>query len=246
MQLSARHPDRPGFLPLYQQVRELLLARIANGAWRPAEALPSEQSLAAELGVSQGTVRKALDSLAAESVVERRQGKGTYVTQHTTESAQFRFFRLNYDGSNERALPTCKQASISKRKPPQDVRTALELAANEDVFCVGRTRYIDDQPMLREEIFVSADRMPNLDAHHPLPNTLYTFYQHHYDATIVSAAEQIKASPADKRVARELKIEVGAPVLFVERRAFGLKGAPIEFRRAIFNTEFTHYEVNLT
>ncbi|MEL7030333.1 MAG: GntR family transcriptional regulator, partial [Pseudomonadota bacterium] len=60
MELTAKHPERPGVRPLYQQVRELFLARISSGAWRPAEALPSEQALAAELGVSQGTVRKAL------------------------------------------------------------------------------------------------------------------------------------------------------------------------------------------
>ena len=82
----------PDFQPLYKQVYDVLVRRIAEGAWRPAEALPSEQALAAELNVSQGTVRKALDALVAENLVYRRQGKGTYVAEHTQEHALFRFF----------------------------------------------------------------------------------------------------------------------------------------------------------
>ena len=62
-----------GFRPLYQQVRGMFLRRIADGTWAPGDALPNEHALALELGVSQGTVRKALDSLAAENLVERRQ-----------------------------------------------------------------------------------------------------------------------------------------------------------------------------
>ena len=80
-----------------------MLARIANGIWRPADALPSEHALADELGVSQGTVRKALDSLAADRFVERRQGKGTYVSMYTQESANFRFF--NWHSTTVRCAP---------------------------------------------------------------------------------------------------------------------------------------------
>ena len=160
MQLNTKHPDRPGFQPLYQQVREMLLARIASGTWRPAQALPSEQALAAELGVSQGTVRKALDALAAESVVERRQGKGTYVAQHTTESAKFRFFRLYTDDTNECAFPESKASTITKKKPTEHIRKKLELTSGDDVYCISRTRCVGEKPILREDIYVSSKRMP--------------------------------------------------------------------------------------
>ncbi|MFO0452679.1 MAG: GntR family transcriptional regulator [Pseudomonadota bacterium] len=66
--------ESPHYRPLYRQVYDSLVRQIAEGAWRPGEALPSEQALAARLGVSQGTVRKALDTLAVEKLIERRQG----------------------------------------------------------------------------------------------------------------------------------------------------------------------------
>ena len=65
----------PGFRPLYRQVRDILVKRIADGVWQPGQILPSESEVAADLGVSQGTARKALDSLTADHFVVRRQGR---------------------------------------------------------------------------------------------------------------------------------------------------------------------------
>jgi DNA-binding GntR family transcriptional regulator len=67
--------------PLHEQVREALLARIAAGVWRGREGLPNEGQLPIEFGVSQGTIRRALDALEAEGVLERRQGRGTFVRE---------------------------------------------------------------------------------------------------------------------------------------------------------------------
>src|SRR5271167_2109067 len=90
--------DTPGYRPLYRQVYDIVVGKVAKGTWRPGECLPSEQALAKELGVSQGTVRKVLDALTAEKLLERRQGKGTFVAANTQERALFRFFRLAHPG----------------------------------------------------------------------------------------------------------------------------------------------------
>lgn len=80
--------------PLYRQVKQILLQRIASGAWRPGDLVPAEPKLGQELGVSPGTVRKALDELASENLVVRQQGRGTFVATHTPTSSLFHFFRL--------------------------------------------------------------------------------------------------------------------------------------------------------
>src|SRR6202012_1763353 len=104
--------EPPGYRPLYRQVYDIVVRRVAEGDWRPGEALPSEQSLARELGVSQGTMRKVLDSLTAEKVLERRQGKGTFIAENTQERTLFRFFRMARPGGKrlkpERAGETVK------------------------------------------------------------------------------------------------------------------------------------------
>lgn len=83
-----------GFHPLYRQVRDLLVKPIVDGVWKPGEVLPNEFDIAADLGVSQGTVRKALDELEAEKFVLRRQGKGTFVAYHDEARILFQFFKL--------------------------------------------------------------------------------------------------------------------------------------------------------
>src|SRR5258707_13395026 len=86
--------EAPDFRPLYAQVRALMIRRMVRGEWRPGDILPSEGRLAVEFGVSQGTVRKALDEMAAQNLVVRQQGRGTFVAQHSEAHALFHFFHI--------------------------------------------------------------------------------------------------------------------------------------------------------
>ena len=81
----------PTFSPLYQQIKALITQSLQSGEWKPGELIPSEVELAGRFKVSQGTVRKAIDELAAENLVMRRQGKGTFVSTHHEARAHFRF-----------------------------------------------------------------------------------------------------------------------------------------------------------
>src|SRR5574339_1053152 len=93
----ARDDAGPAFSPLYRQIKALLTGSLQAGEWKPGEAIPSETELAARFKVSQGTVRKAIDELAAENLVVRRQGKGTFVAQHDERRILFQFFKLAPD-----------------------------------------------------------------------------------------------------------------------------------------------------
>ena len=96
-------PAAPSFQPLYLQIKALLEKSLEVREWGPGAAIPSEIELAGRFGVSQGTVRKAIDALAADNLVVRRQGKGTFVATHTEEQASsFRFLRIRHnDGHDE-------------------------------------------------------------------------------------------------------------------------------------------------
>ena len=104
----------PTFSPLYRQIKVLLLEALRSGSWRPGEAIPSEMDLASRYKVSQGTVRKAIDELATENLVFRRQGKGTFVATHGERQVRFRFLRLAPDsgepGAVERQLLELRRA----------------------------------------------------------------------------------------------------------------------------------------
>ena len=189
----------PDFQPLYKQVYDVLVRRIAEGTWGPAEALPSEQALAVELHVSQGTVRKALDVLAAENLVQRHQGKGTFVAEHTQEHALFRFFRLakpNTDG--ERVSPESMPARCKRRVATAAEVSRLHLAKGARVIEINRVRTIDGVPTISEKIIVPAKLFPKLDNQDALPNTLYSLYQSVYGVNVVVAKEELRAIRANR------------------------------------------------
>ena len=95
--------DTPAFSPLYLQIKGLILQGLQSGEWKPGELIPSEMELAARFRVSQGTVRKAIDELAGENLLMRRQGKGTFVSTHAERQVQYRFLRLRPDEGSEQA-----------------------------------------------------------------------------------------------------------------------------------------------
>src|SRR6476620_3031810 len=117
---DAQVPATPAFSPLYQQIKGLILQSLEAGEWKPGEAIPSEMDLAARFRVSQGTVRKAIDELAAENLLLRRQGKGTFVATHAEQQVQYRFLKLvpddgdrDSEGPAERRILECRRVRAS-------------------------------------------------------------------------------------------------------------------------------------
>src|SRR3954467_10464577 len=111
---SAAH-ESLGYRPLYRQVKELLIKRLGDGSWTPGQLLPREPEIAADLGVSPGTVRKALDEMSAESLLVRRQGRGTFVASHDEARILFQFFRMVSD-TGVRRFPESRTISVSVAK----------------------------------------------------------------------------------------------------------------------------------
>ncbi|MBU3672459.1 MAG: GntR family transcriptional regulator [Sinobacteraceae bacterium] len=232
----------PQYRPLYSQVYETLVKRIAAGEWKPGEVLPSEQALAVQLGVSQGTVRKALDALALDKVIDRHQGKGTYVAELTQERSLFRFFRLSRpDG--KRAVPTSGDEIIKRRRIKSFEAKALELADDAEVFEIVRTRFVDEHPIAIERIVLPVQYYPDLDRHSPLPNALYALYQREYGINIVSTHEKLRADIARRDDTRRLGVPVGTPLLQIERVAVSMNGKRVEWRLSRCDTSTLVYDV---
>src|SRR5216110_2940713 len=132
--------DAPAFSPLYQQIKTLITRSLEAGEWRPGEAIPSEIELAARFKVSQGTVRKAIDELAADNLLVRRQGKGTFVATHAAQHLPYRFLKLMPDqGSDTSEGPAQRDIIDCKRlRASADVARALDLRTGDGVLQVRR------------------------------------------------------------------------------------------------------------
>ena len=232
------------FQPLYKQVYGLLTARLVEGHWKPSEPLPSEMALAEELGVSQGTVRKALNQMVAENLLERQQGKGTYVAEHTQESSLFRFFRLR-EPNGESLIPETKVLSSSRRAPTQAERAQLNLEGKLQVVELVRLRSLQGQPAILEKVIQPLSVFPNIDKEPEMPNSLYTLYQEKYGVSIVSVRDELRATQVPDEYAGDLGLAAGAPVLMVERASINIDGRVVEWSQAYCSTEKFVYAVHL-
>jgi GntR family transcriptional regulator len=232
----------PDFKPLYLQVKDLMVRRLASGAWRPGEALPSEFQLADEFGVSQGTVRKALDELAAQNLVDRKQGKGTFVAQHTAQRALFHFFHLIAD-TGERALPGARTLSLAKAKADRREAERLDLRSGGTVIRLKRLRQLGERVAIHERIVLPGALFPGFTDRMPVdvPNELYRYYEERYGVTVARAAERLKAVAARPDEARALGLKSGAPLLEIDRLAYTVDGRAVEWRLSRCDTAGHHY-----
>lgn len=231
---------KPGYDPLYRQVKRRLIERIAAGEWPPGGVLPSETHLAAELGVSQGTVRKALDELASENLVVRRQGRGTFVSEHDQQRTLFQFFKITSD-SGKRQFPETTFATRAIRKANSKERKALGLEKGASVWQVLRHRSLEGRVLVVERIVLAAEMFPDFDRHEPLPNNVYRLYERSYGLTVTRAVEELRAVACRKDDAAALGCREGAPVLRVDRIGYGITGKTIELRESICLTDDVHY-----
>lgn len=242
--MTAEAPDGIGFKPLYAQVRERLVRRLVSGAWSPGMLLPSEMELARQLNVSQGTVRKALDSMTADNLLVRRQGRGTYVAEPEDSRILFQFFRLAPD-QGEPSFPDSRVLSHGRAKPTPTETEALGIDAGDSVFRIERIRSLSGQPILIETITLPESRFPGLDGLPEIPNNVYRLYSDRWGVTIAIAEEKLKAIAASARDAAKLGCEPGEPLLLISRLARDLENRPVELRWSRCISREIHYAVNL-
>jgi len=232
--------------PLYQQIKTLLLQSLDQGEWKPGEPIPSELELAARFQVSQGTVRKAIDDLAADNLLIRRQGKGTFVATHQEAQVRFRFLRLTPDSGQPQ--PTSSRVLECRRlKVPADVARLLDLHGNESVVNLRRVLSFDETPTIFEDIYLPGTLFKGLNSavldRHKIP--LYGLFESQFGVSMVRAEEKLRALAAPAEQASHLGVSQGAPLLQVERVAYTYGDRPVEVRRGWYLTQHFHYRNSL-
>lgn len=234
------------FTPLYAQIKASILSRIVAGEWGPGSFLPSEMALAEEYGVSQGTLRKALNELTLEKRLVRYQGKGTAVAVMDADSTLFPFFML-YDAAGRRVYPLSRTGDVRSDTAGVEEAEALNIEPGGEVIRIHRIRVLDDQPVINEEIVLPAFRFPrffNLDLK-LLPNTLYEHYHQKFGIFVVRATESLEAVRPDASDQKFLHVDADEPLLEVRRMSFDVQGNVVEIRRSRIDTKRHHYQIEL-
>jgi len=235
------------YSPLYKQIKRLLVESLRRGEWKPAAAIPSEIELAARFQVSQGTVRKAVDELAAENLLVRRQGKGTYVATHHEPRSQYRFLRMLADDG---AVPVAHSRFLDcrRQRAPAEIIELLGLHAGASVVFVRRLLYFGAAPVVLDEIWLPGRLFRGLSFERltAYSGPLYGLFESEFGVPMVRADERLRAVAADTDNAELLQVKPGSPLLLVERVSFTYGDRPVEVRRGWCVTRDHHYHNMLT
>lgn len=220
-------------LPRYQRLRDEMVALVAARHWRPGEAIPTEQALAKSYDVAVGTVRKAVDLLVAEGLLERFQGRGTFVRRASFDSSLFRFFRFQ-TRQGERRIPESRILRREVVEAPSAVAATLQIPNGAKVIQMSRLRLIDGMPMLAEEIWLPFDRFAAFAQLEltEIGDLLYPVYEAQCNQVIASATETLTVEAIGPLHARLLRIEPGTPAVVIERLAYGYDRQRLEWRRS--------------
>ena len=240
---DAASPDAsPSFRPLYQQIKALITQSLQSGEWKPGELMPSEVELAGRFKVSQGTVRKAIDELAAENLVVRRQGKGTFVATHAEERAHFRFLRLMPDEGVPHH-PESRFVEVKRIRAPAEVARLLELKSGDAVVYIKRIQSFEGEPTILEELWLPGQLFKGLSAERlaEYKGPMYGLFESEFGTRMIRASEKIRAVAADASASEFLKVAEGTPLLCAERVSFTYGDKAVELRRGLYSTAQHHY-----
>lgn len=237
----------PTFSPLYQQIKGLITQSLQAGEWKPGEIIPSEVDLAGRYKVSQGTVRKAIDELAAENLLVRRQGRGTFVATHHEDRVQFRFLRLAPD-SGEPHHPPSRLIECRRMRAPAEIARQLDLRAGDGVILIRRMMDFSDRPTVLDEIWLPGSLFRGLTAEklNEYKGPMYGLFEDEFGTRMIRAVEKVRAVAADDMTADLLKVPKGFPLLSVERVSYTYGDKPVEVRRGWYVTTEHHYQNELS
>jgi len=230
--------------PLYHQVKELITRQIVSGRWRSGHELPSETDLCAHFGVSRGTLRRALDDLENRGLIDRRQGRGTFVASPKFEGSvlgsyrNFRVGALPHD-------PVSRMLGIVRKRAPSDLQDLLQLDRRDYVFEVRRVQFMEGVPITLSTSHIPAALTPGLDKLDIEHDLFYGLLEQRYGLVYLRAEEFLEPVIADDFVAQHLEVPEGSPVFLVERHSFLVGDKPGEFRQAYMRGDRYRYRIDL-
>lgn len=218
-------------LPAYARLRDAFAECIGSSEWAQDKPIPTESKLAKLYGVSIGTVRKAVDGLVNEGLLERRQGSGTFLRRPSFNASLFRFFKTHGDDSTRLVIPSSQLLLRVITKAPKEAREALN---TNDVIKIVRLRKLADEPILYEEIYIPTELFAGFESipQKDIGPLLYPIYFELFQVFVKRAIDDLTFEIATTEVARQLGISRGDHLATIRRIAFDLDGRAIEWRIA--------------
>ena len=228
--------------PLYQVVENHLRELISSGGLVPGDLIPAEPKLAKTLNVSQGTVKKGIDNLVWQGLLFRHQGKGTFVSRIDFNNSLFKFF--SYGDQMGHDLRVRKQTTDRHLEQGSiDIRKLLDVSIDKELLYIERVGMVEGVPAFVEYSWWDAALVPELeDEQTHIPDLFYAVIEEKYEIPVIRAEETLTAEACDKFTAEKLEIQIGEPVVVLNRLTYSTDNKVIEVRTSKGRADMFSYK----
>ncbi len=228
------HINRSSKLPYYQQLYEILRAKITRGEWKPGDLIPGEAELIEQYQISRNTARQVLDMLVNEGLIYRQRGRGSFVSHPTVQQAMTRIVSFTEDMRQRGFEPGTQVLSAGLIPAPDDIAGKLQIQPCEELVRLQRLRLADGEPMSVEESYLVHRTCRGVLQHDYANQPLRQVLERDYGIRLVRAKQVIRALSASKELAIQLSVKSQAALLLIERVSFSQDGTPVEFLRVYY------------
>jgi GntR family transcriptional regulator len=235
--------DRELPLPLYHQLKSLLMRRIELGELKPNARLETEDQLASSYRVSKATVRQALGELVHAGLLRREQGRGTFVAEPRVDQGPTELTSFTTDMRRRGLGPrsTVLSRSVVAADPPTAAKLGIESGAR--VFRLERLRTGGGEPLALQTAHIPLTLAPAIADEEFAQSSLYQVLERRFGLVPVSAHERHWAALLERSQARLLRVATGSAGLCAERVAFLRDGRPLEYTRSVMRAD--RYQITL-
>jgi GntR family transcriptional regulator len=239
--------DRSAPLPLYYQLKQILLAEMKRRHLEPGDRFPGDHELCNTYGVSRTVVRQALSELEAAGVIERINGRGTFVAQPKTAEGLAQSLTGLYEDVTARGAELYSEVRQLEAVPADDqIAEALQIEVGAPVIALDRLRFVNGSPWALTMTHIPYELAPGLLEEDMTQQSLYALLEGKYGVQLKHGRRTIDATTADAALARDLRIRRGAPVLVLSSTSYGMNDRPVEVFVAYHRGDRSRFEVVLT
>ncbi len=232
--------------PLYYQVEEDLRKRIRNGEFKEGDLFPSERELIETYKVSRLTIRRAVDNLVEQGLLEKKQGKGTFVTRPKINHRVGSLYSSSEEFLLNNYIVKTKVIECKKTLPDNEVCEKLRFSnCKEEIFYLERIRYANEIPAAYIKCYLPYRFVPGIEKIDFTNNYLYKTLEDVYKLELYEAYEIIEATLVDETGAKYLGLKEGAPVLLNQRVTYLSDGQIIEYEKILYRSDIFKYHNRL-
>lgn len=236
--------------PLFMQVKDALAGWIQqglrDGTLSPGERVPSERELSIELNVSAITVKRALNELQQEGLIQRIQGRGSFIARpRKLVLGLERLYSLTTVARERGMEPSRECLELKAMRATDNIAQNLHIELGDSVAKVVRLRMIDQTPLAVDTSYVPLAIFPGILEDDLNQHALYDLMTNKYQVEPIRAREYLEPTLINDYESRILQVPVGSPAMLLARVAYGANDVPLEFNKSVIRGDMCRFYVDM-